>query len=154
MKYMDMIVSETLRKWPAAITTDRMCSKSYTIEAVNPGEHAIHLKPGDVVVVPINGIHRDSKYFPNTDTFDPERFGDENKGNIKPYTYMPFGLGPRNCIGSRFAILETKTIFFYMLSKFNFVAIDKTQIPIKLCRKNLNPVGENGMWIGIEPRTN
>ncbi|KAK9752570.1 Cytochrome P450 [Popillia japonica] len=151
MKYMDMVICETLRKWPAAIATDRVCSKPFTIEPVNPGEKPVHLKPGEVVFIPINGIHRDPKYFPNPDTFDPERFSDENKGNIKPYTYMPFGLGPRNCIGSRFAILESKTIFFSMLSKFNFIAIDKTEIPVKLSKKTFNIVGENGMWIGLEP---
>ncbi|KAI4464070.1 cytochrome p450 [Holotrichia oblita] len=153
MKYMDMVICETLRKWPAAVGTDRVCSKPFTIEAVNPGEKPVHLKPGDIVFIPINGIHRDPKYYTNPDTFDPERFSDENKGTIEPYTYMPFGLGPRNCIGSRFAILESKTIFFSMLSKFNFVAIDKTQIPIKLSKKSFNIIGENGMWVGLEPRS-
>ncbi|KAI4464078.1 cytochrome p450 [Holotrichia oblita] len=152
MKYMDMVVSETLRKWPAGVITDRVCSKAFTIEAVNPSEEPVHLKPGDIIFVPISAIQRDPKYFPNPDRFDPERFNDENKGNIQPYTYMPFGLGPRNCIGSRFAILETKTIFFSMLSKFNFVTIDKTQIPIKLSKKSFNVAGENGIWIGLEPR--
>lgn len=144
--------SETLRKWPAAIGTDRVCSKPFTIDPVNPGENPVDLKPGDVVFVPIVGIHRDPKYYPNPDTFDPERFSSDNKGNIKPYTYMPFGLGPRNCIGSRFAILETKTIIFSMLSKFDFIATDKTQIPIKLSKKSFNIVGEKGMWIGLKPR--
>ncbi|KAK9752523.1 Cytochrome P450 [Popillia japonica] len=153
MKYMDMVISETLRKWPAAVITDRVCSKPFTIEPVNPGEAPVHLKPGDVVFIPINAIQRDAQYFSNPDKFDPERFNEENKGNIKPYTYMPFGLGPRNCIGSRFAILETKTIFFFMLSKFNFIAIDKTQIPVRLSRKSFNVAGENGIWIGLKPRS-
>lgn len=129
-----------------------MCSKPFTIQPTKPGEKPVHLNPGDVVFISINGIHRDPQYFPNPDTFDPERFSDENKENIKPYTYMPFGLGPRNCIGSRFAILEIKTIFFYMLSKFNIVVTEKTQIPIVLDKKNFNIAGENGIWVGLEPR--
>lgn len=129
-----------------------MCSKPFTIQPTKPGENPVHLNPGDVVFISINGIHRDPQYFPNPDTFDPERFSDENKENIKPYTYMPFGLGPRNCIGSRFAILEIKTIFFYMLSKFNIVVTEKTQIPIVLDKKNFNIAGENGIWVGLEPR--
>ncbi|KAI4464081.1 cytochrome p450 [Holotrichia oblita] len=153
MKYMDMIVCETLRKWPPSIVTDRVCSKPYTIEPVNSGENPVHLKVGDAIFIPIVGLHRDPKYFPNPDRFDPERFNDENKGKIQPYTYIPFGLGPRNCIGSRFAILESKTIFFSMLGKFNFVAIDKTQIPVKLSAKSFNMVGENGIWIGVESRS-
>ncbi|KAK9752578.1 Cytochrome P450 [Popillia japonica] len=153
MKYMDMVISETLRKWPAAVITDRVCSKPFTIEPINPGETPVHLKVGDSIFIPNSAIQRDPKYFPNPDTFDPERFNDENKGNIKPYTYIPFGSGPRNCIGSRFAILEAKTIFFFMLSKFTFVAIDKTQIPIKLSKKSFNLAGENGIWVGLEQRS-
>lgn len=44
-------------------------------------------------------LHYDENYFPDPEKFIPHRFSDENKGNIKPFTYMPFGVGPRNCIG-------------------------------------------------------
>lgn len=103
--------------------------------------------------MPTSGIHRDSQYYPNPEVFDPERFSDENKGNIKPYTYMPFGLGPRNCIGSRFALLETKTLFFNIMSKFNINVTSKTQVPIVLSRKSFNLVGEKGLWLALEPRS-
>lgn len=49
--------------------------------------------------MPLVGIHRDPAYFPDPLKFDPERFSDENKHNIHPLAFMPFGLGPRNCIG-------------------------------------------------------
>lgn len=45
---------------------------------------------------------RDPKYYPDPETFDPERFSDDNKSNIEPMSYLPFGVGPRNCIGSSF----------------------------------------------------
>lgn len=60
------------------------------------------LKPGDGVWVAVSGIHRNPKYYPNPDTFDPERFSDSNKSSIDPYAYLPFGAGPRNCIGNLF----------------------------------------------------
>jgi cytochrome P450 family 9 len=50
-------------------------------------------------MIPVWALHRDPKYFPNPSKFDPERFSEENKHNILPMTYCPFGLGPRNCIG-------------------------------------------------------
>lgn len=57
------------------------------------------MKPGEGLWLPIYAIHRDPQYYPNPKKFDPERFSDENKGNINPLAYLPFGVGPRNCIG-------------------------------------------------------
>jgi cytochrome P450 family 9 len=53
----------------------------------------------DIVISTIS-LHRDPQYFSDPDRFDPERFNDENKGKILPGTYLPFGIGPRNCIGT------------------------------------------------------
>ncbi|XP_044253698.1 cytochrome P450 9e2-like isoform X2 [Tribolium madens] len=154
MKYMDMVISETLRLWPTAVAADRVCNKPYTIEPKNPAEKPIHLPKNSVVWLPIFAIHRDPEYFPEPNRFDPERFSDENKNNIKPYTYMPFGAGPRNCIGSRFALLETKALFFHILSKFEIVPVEKTEIPLQLNRKSFSMTAENGFWFGLKRREN
>lgn len=68
----------------------------------------VHLEPTDLVQFPIYAMHHDPANFDEPDKFLPERFMHENKHLIKPYTYMPFGQGPRNCIGMRFALLEAK----------------------------------------------
>lgn len=57
------------------------------------------LNPGDGLWVPIYAIHHDPQYFKDPETFNPERFSDDNKGDIRPFSFMPFGIGPRNCIG-------------------------------------------------------
>jgi hypothetical protein len=57
------------------------------------------MKPGEWVSIPIYALHHDPHYFPDPEKFEPERFSDENKENIKNCTYLPFGSGPRNCIG-------------------------------------------------------
>ncbi|KAJ8916081.1 hypothetical protein NQ315_004447, partial [Exocentrus adspersus] len=116
-------------KWPNAIVTDRICTKSYTIQPTSPEEKPVNLEKGSAIWLPVYAIHRDPQYYPDPERFDPERFNDENKGNIKPYTYFPFGLGPRNCIGSRFALLETKTVFFHILNNFEIVPVEKSAIP-------------------------
>ncbi|KAJ8973165.1 hypothetical protein NQ317_007506 [Molorchus minor] len=150
MKYMDMVVSETLRKWPNAVAIDRVCTKPYTIPPATPNEKPVHLKEGVNIWIPIFAIHRDPQYYPDPDRFDPERFNDENKGDIKPYTYMPFGLGPRNCIGSRFGLLETKIVLFNVLLHFELVPVEKTVIPLKISKGTFQLNSEGGLWLGMK----
>jgi cytochrome P450 family 9 len=152
MKYLDQVISETLRRWPPAFQTDRLCTREFKIEPKNPNEKALLVEKGVDVTVPITSLHYDPRYFSHPDRFDPERFNDENKAKILPGTYLPFGIGPRNCIGSRFALLEMKTLFFHLLSKFDLIPVDKTEIPIKISPKNANLAPENGFHLGFKPR--
>jgi cytochrome P450 family 9 len=145
-------VSEALRKWPPAIAVDRVCTKPYTIEPKTPDEKPVHLENNSLIWLPIMGLHRDPQYWPDPDRFDPERFSEENKANINSYAFLPFGSGPRNCMGSRFALLETKTLFFYILSRFEIVPVEKTQIPLQLSRKTFNVTAEKGFWLGFKRR--
>lgn len=101
MPYLDMVVSETLRKWPPVVATDRACTIPYQLVNESNGQK-INFNRGDGIWIPILGLHRDPNYFPNPDLFDPERFSVENRNNIRPFTYIPFGVGPRNCIGMVF----------------------------------------------------
>ncbi|KAF5280488.1 hypothetical protein FQA39_LY18053 [Lamprigera yunnana] len=152
MNYMDMVVSETLRKWPPLYQIDRVCTKDYIIEPVNNTEKSLLIKTGAQIMVPVVGIHRDPKYFPSPEKFDPERFSRENKDKIEPYSYLPFGLGPRICIASRFATMECKTLMFYLLSKFEIVPIEKTSIPIVLQEGAFNVNSKTGIWLGLKLR--
>lgn len=133
----------------------------------------LQVRKGDTIILPFFNLHRDEKYFPNPNTFDPERFSEENKKNIKPFTYLPFGIGPRNCIGtfyffllgitsidspcvsitgSRFALMEIKAMFFNILQDFNIVPCKKTQIPIVLAKGSITMRPENGFWVKFERR--
>nr|XP_012230874.1 PREDICTED: cytochrome P450 9e2-like [Linepithema humile] len=152
MVYMDMVVSETLRKYPPAPTTDRLCVKDYELPPSQPGYKSVTVKSNDVMMIPVYGLHHDPKYFPNPQKFDPERFSDENKDNIFPCTYLPFGHGPRKCIGNRFALMETKLLIAHLLQKFILKTTEKTIEPVLFDKKEfaLKPVG--GFWIGLEKR--
>uniref|UniRef100_A0A1L8E3Z9 Putative cytochrome n=1 Tax=Nyssomyia neivai TaxID=330878 RepID=A0A1L8E3Z9_9DIPT len=149
MPYLDMVISESLRFWPPAVATDRQCVKNYSF---NTGNGNFEVKVGEGIFIPIVSIHHDPKYFSNPERFDPERFNDENKHSINPFTYMPFGIGPRNCIGSRFALMETKAIIYYILTKFTFEVSSKTQIPLKLAKSGFTLKAEKGFWVDLKPR--
>uniref|UniRef100_A0A1B0ACR9 Cytochrome P450 n=1 Tax=Glossina pallidipes TaxID=7398 RepID=A0A1B0ACR9_GLOPL len=150
MRYMDNVISETLRKWTPATIMDRVCNEDITYELKN-GEK-LEIKKDDVIWIPTAGLHRDAAYYESPEKFDPERFNEANNNNINPFTYLPFGTGPRICIASRFALLETKVLIYYLLRDFEFAAAKKSCIPLKLAKSAFQVVPENGFWIKFIPR--
>lgn len=84
-----------MRLYPIAPVLGRVCTQNYTMPSTN-----LVIEKGTKVFIPNWGLQRDPDYFPDPDKFDPERFSDENKGSIDPGTYLPFGEGPRICIGN------------------------------------------------------
>ncbi|KAK5643741.1 hypothetical protein RI129_007586 [Pyrocoelia pectoralis] len=152
MKYLDMVVSESLRKWPPFTDNDRRSVKPYVIKAQRPEEADLYLEKGSILLFPVYPIHRDPKYYPNPEQFDPERFNEENREKINRCAYMPFGSGPRNCIASRFALMEGKLVVAEIIRHFEIVVIRKTQIPIVLSKTNFNPLPDEGIWVGFKRR--
>ncbi|XP_054004904.1 cytochrome P450 6a2-like [Hylaeus anthracinus] len=144
MKYLDMVIAETLRKYPPASLLSRRCEYQYQIPNTK-----VELPAGMRVIIPIYGLHHDPDYYPNPSSFDPERFTEENKRTRHPYTYLPFGEGPRNCIGMRFALLQIKIGIISFLRKHRVEICDKTITPLKFSRRSLVTTSENGFWLKI-----
>jgi cytochrome P450 family 6 len=92
MKYLDMVVSEGLRKYPPINVLTRKCTKEYTIPNSN-----LVVPKGTQVTIPIYSLQRDPQYFPEPEKFDPERFSDKNIHKIRPFTYLPFGKVSISC---------------------------------------------------------
>uniref|UniRef100_A0A8C3LHJ5 Uncharacterized protein n=1 Tax=Chrysolophus pictus TaxID=9089 RepID=A0A8C3LHJ5_CHRPC len=128
MEYLDMVVNESLRLYPAGGRIDRVCKKTVEFNGVTIPE-------GMVVMIPIYVLHHDPAYWPKPEEFRPERFSKENRENIDPYTYLPFGAGPRNCIGMRFALLVVKVAVVALLQNFSFRPCKDTPIPLVLDTK-------------------
>ncbi|KAM3960563.1 cytochrome P450 9G3 [Aphomia sociella] len=138
LKYLDCVINEIMRKWTAAIFMDRQCSKPYELPPPRKGGKPYKLNTGDIVYNMVNVLHMDEKYHPNPEVFDPERFSDENKHKIHPFTFMPFGMGPRICIASRFALLEIKVLLYDLVLNFKIVKSENTSDPIRIHRKDFN----------------
>lgn len=124
-KYLDAVISETLRLYPPAIWIERKVSKEYKFS-----KNGITVPKGGSIWLPIYNLHHDEKYWKNAESFDPNRFLPENRHEIIPYTYLPFGAGPRNCVGMRFALLEAKLGIAHLVTNFSFHPDSKTDIPI------------------------
>lgn len=124
LKFLDMVVQETLRKWPPIPSGLRECNKDYRMDAGN-GKF-VDVKKGDNFFIPFYSIQHDPKYFKNPSQFDPYRFSEENKHKIVPGSFLAFGYGPRLCLGARLALLEVKLVMFTILSKYTFEVCEKT----------------------------
>lgn len=148
-KYMEMVVSETLRLWPPVSQSDRQVTRPYRMKA---NGKVVQLTTYDAIWIPIYALHRDPKYWENPDKFDPERFNEENRKKIRPYTYMPFGNGMRTCIASRFALMVAKTFFYHLLREFKIEKCEKTPNPVILKPNSINMYTENGLWVRFTPR--
>ncbi|KAI5747207.1 hypothetical protein M8J77_012306 [Diaphorina citri] len=116
MPYLDKVVKETLRKHPSLPQLNRRSVRPYTMPETG---HTI--KSRTRILVPVYAIHYDPEYYPNPEIFDPERFSPEQVAARTPFTYLPFGDGPRNCIGSRFGNLQLKLGLINVLSNYEFL---------------------------------
>uniref|UniRef100_A0AAU7NIQ9 unspecific monooxygenase n=1 Tax=Maruca vitrata TaxID=497515 RepID=A0AAU7NIQ9_MARVT len=153
MVYLDMVVSELLRLWPPGVSMDRICVQDYNLGKPNDkAKRDFILRKGTGVAIPVWAFHRNPEFFPDPLKFDPERFSEENKHNIKPFAYLPFGVGPRNCIGSRFALCEVKVMAYQLLQHMEISPCEKTCIPSKLSKETFNLRLEGGHWVRLKIR--
>ncbi|KAF4524102.1 hypothetical protein B566_EDAN007685 [Ephemera danica] len=111
MTYLDWILQESLRKYPPLSMLPRICTKNYVI----PGTDIV-LEEGTHIVIPIHAIHNDPTHFPDPETFNPDRFSEETTANQN--LFLAFGEGPRQCIGLRFAKMQSKLALAMLLRKF------------------------------------
>lgn len=123
LNYVDCCINETLRKYPVAAVLLRKCKKDYKVR-----DSEIVIAKGTAVFLPIMGYHRDPEIYEKPLEFRPERFLDSSNGNghADGLFYLPFGDGPRICIGMRLAKLTTKIGLAIMLRKFNFTLTDES----------------------------
>ncbi|XP_013184491.1 cytochrome P450 6B7 [Amyelois transitella] len=113
LSLLDMAFKEAMRMFPSLGIVTRECTRPCTIP-----ELGISIDPGVKIVIPIQAIQNDEKYFDNPTEFRPERFTPEEVKNRQPFTYMPFGDGPRMCIGARLGQMQSLAGLAAVLQRF------------------------------------
>ncbi len=139
LPYIRMIIDEALRLYPPAGIISRTAQKDDSL-------CEREVKKGDTVMIPIYALHRNELLWEEPSAFRPERFADRK--SISRYAYLPFGDGPRICIGASFAIQEAVIILATLLSKRVFKPVPgKEPDPVMIL--TLRP--EGGVWLTAEP---
>ncbi|RUS74958.1 hypothetical protein EGW08_017271 [Elysia chlorotica] len=123
LNYMGQVIDETLRLFPPLVRIRRQAVEARTYGPIT-------IPAGANVEIPIKEIHRDPSHYPDPEVFDPDRFSAENKSKRNPLAFIPFGQGPRLCIGMRLAYLELKIALVQVLRKVK-VELNDTTVPRK-----------------------
>ncbi|KAF2881983.1 hypothetical protein ILUMI_24186 [Ignelater luminosus] len=145
MKYMGQVIDEALRKYPPVTGLSRKCIKDYKLPDTD-----ITISKGTSVLIPVLGLHQDPEYFPDPEVFNPDRFSEENKSSIKPYSYLPFGEGPRACIGLRFGLMQIRMGLTLLLKDYKITLNEKTKVPLKMDPFAFVYTVEGDVWLNVE----
>lgn len=129
LKYLECCIDEALRKYPIVPLLMRECTEDFTI----PNSDLV-IPKGMGLMIPVLGLQRDPEIYDDPMQFKPERFLDSPNGNgkSKGLFYLPFGDGPRNCIGMRLGKVTTKLGLAIVLSKFSIEFCDKAMADTEL----------------------
>lgn len=116
LPYTEMVVKEAMRLYPPAWAFSRESIHDVMIDGVP-------VRKGETIMINIFGMHRDARFFPDPERFDPERFSPENEKSIPKYAYLPFGGGPRICIGNAFAMMEARLILATIAQRYTLEVV-------------------------------
>ena len=122
--YVTMVLYESLRMYPPGLRTFRECTQTCAVS------DELIIEKGVYVNVPILILHHNPEYWPNPESFDPERFDPNNEQSCPKFAYLPFGEGPRNCIGKRLALLEAKMTLVAIMRDLQFKRTTDTEVPL------------------------
>lgn len=146
LPYLDAVINETLRIDPPVVMFQRVPHQDYPV----PGQNYI-IPKYTRIIIPTYSIHHDPQNYPNPEQYDPDRFLPENKDSIKPFTFVPFGAGPRICIGMRFALVNAKLSLATIITKFRLVKTEETVEKPEYSAGSIILTSDN-LKIGLEKR--
>uniref|UniRef100_A0A1I8Q4F9 Cytochrome P450 n=1 Tax=Stomoxys calcitrans TaxID=35570 RepID=A0A1I8Q4F9_STOCA len=146
MQYLEQVIAETLRKYPVLSVLVRVTKNDYKVP------NSSHVIERDILAaIPVYAMHHDPQYYDNPEEFRPSRFTPSECEKRHPSTYLPFGDGPRNCIGLRFGKMQAKIGLVSLLRQYRFECCPKTDIPLELDKKNVLAAPKGGIYLKIVP---
>lgn len=128
----------------------RFCNKEYKI----PDSHLI-IKEGDGVLIPVYGLQHDEKYYEEPDEFKPDRFNEENSmgKSLVNRPFLPFGDGPRNCVGMRLGKMQGQVGLVLFLRKFKYELEDRLKSkPLQIETKSYLLAPQGGIKLYVSRR--
>lgn len=136
---------ETLRKYPPLGILTRQAKSDYRVSGTN-----IAIEKGTPIAIPAFAIQHDPEYYPNPENFDPNRFAHDAKNKRDSSTWLPFGEGPRNCIGLRFGMMQAKVGLIILLNNFEFTLGSKTTVPLVFESRPFILTPEGGVYLKLK----
>ncbi|CAH2049033.1 unnamed protein product, partial [Iphiclides podalirius] len=114
MTYLEWAFKEAMRIFPSLGFLIRESVRKYTFTEID-----LTIDEGVAIAIPVQALHNDPKFFTNPEDFRPERFSPEEFKSIEKYVYLPFGAGPRACIGERLGLMQSLAGLAAVLSRFS-----------------------------------
>ncbi|XP_065082619.1 probable cytochrome P450 28d1 [Ochlerotatus camptorhynchus] len=152
LPYLEQVFSESLRLWPPVTFMSKVCTDRIELELT--ANRRVPIERGTCAIISNWSLHRDPTYYEDPLTFNPDRFAPE-KGGIYPYRekgcYMPFGDGPRQCLGMRFGRMQVKRGIFEIIRNFEISVDSQTRNPLRIVSSPAISLGLSGVWLNFKP---
>ncbi|XP_050320423.1 probable cytochrome P450 6a14 [Bactrocera neohumeralis] len=145
MTYLDQVITETLRMYPALGALNRVSIDDYKIPDTD-----ITLEKGTRIYIPVKEIHYDPAIYDNPKEFRPERFHPDEMQKRHPQAFLGFGDGPRNCIGLRFGRMQVRVGFITLLKSYRFSLSEKTPTELEISKYSIVLVPHSKIWLKAE----
>jgi cytochrome P450 len=139
--FVKQVIEEAMRLYPPvgmlarnALGADVLCDRQ--------------VLPNDVLFLPIYALHRHQMWWENPNHFDPGRFSPEATRSRDRYVYLPFGAGPRVCVGANFAMMQAHIILATLVARFRFAPATES-LPVPTMSMTVRP--DTGVRLAVKP---
>jgi cytochrome P450 len=140
MPLVEQVLEEAMRLYPpvgllarTVVAKDELCGRT--------------VQPNDILFLPIWALHRHEMWWEQPERFDPGRFAPESRDKLNKYQYLPFGAGPRVCVGADFAMMQAHIILATLIQRFRFTAAAPGPRPVMMMTVRPEP----GVFLNITP---